>query len=261
MTLLLIRLFLAPLCVIAVSLAGRRWGVAAAGVLGGLPVVGGPILLALTLLHDREFGSEAAAGTLLGLGALTVFGVVYGYAARRFRPEVCLPLGWAGFLAGVAVLSLIEPPPGLALAMVCAGFLLARAALPDPHVAPAPAAMPPRWDLPARGLAAMALVMAVTAASGTLGPNLSGLLAPFPIAASVLAAFTHAQRGYEQAVILLRNLLIGYFGFAAFCFTVAVALPGMETGPAFALALVVTAVVQTADLALRRGPVARFAQS
>jgi hypothetical protein len=33
-TLLAAKILLAPLCVVAVSLAGRRWGVAVAGVLG-----------------------------------------------------------------------------------------------------------------------------------------------------------------------------------------------------------------------------------
>jgi hypothetical protein len=50
LAILLAKLLLAPACVVAVSLAGRRWGVAVAGLLGGLPVV---------------------AGTLLGLAALT----------------------------------------------------------------------------------------------------------------------------------------------------------------------------------------------
>jgi len=44
--------------VVAVALAGRRWGVAVAGVLGGLPVVAGPILLV-------EPSCTAAATTLL----------------------------------------------------------------------------------------------------------------------------------------------------------------------------------------------------
>jgi hypothetical protein len=82
-TLLAAKVLLSPLCVIAVSLAGRRWGVAVAGVLGGLPVVAGPILLVETLLHGRDFGADAAAGTLLGLAALTAFVVVYGRVATR----------------------------------------------------------------------------------------------------------------------------------------------------------------------------------
>jgi hypothetical protein len=73
---LLAKLLLAPACVVAVSLAGRRWGIAVAGILGGLPVVAGPILVVLTLVHGSAFGAEAAAGTLLGLAALTLFVVV-----------------------------------------------------------------------------------------------------------------------------------------------------------------------------------------
>ena len=86
MALLATKLLLAPLCVVAVSLAGRRWGVAVAGVLGGLPVVAGPILLVLTLLHGDAFGADAAAGTLLGLAALTAFVVVYGRVAPSSSP-------------------------------------------------------------------------------------------------------------------------------------------------------------------------------
>lgn len=58
MTLLTAKVILSPLCVVAVSLADRRWGIAVAGVLGGLPVVAGPILLVETLLHGRGFGAD-----------------------------------------------------------------------------------------------------------------------------------------------------------------------------------------------------------
>jgi hypothetical protein len=48
-TLLLVKLSLAPLLVVGSSLAGRRWGPALAGVLGALPLVAGPILLTVQL--------------------------------------------------------------------------------------------------------------------------------------------------------------------------------------------------------------------
>src|SRR5436305_13374342 len=57
MPLLLLKLVLAPSLVGATSLAGRRYGMRLAGVLGGLPVVVGPILLALALDHGRTFAS------------------------------------------------------------------------------------------------------------------------------------------------------------------------------------------------------------
>lgn len=254
MTLLAAKVLLSPLCVVAVSLAGRRWGMAAAGVLGGLPVVAGPILLVETLLHGRDFGSDAAAGTLLGLAALTAFVVVYGRAATRTGPARSVLCGWAAFLLGVAVLSPVKPPPALSLVFVAACFALGLRLLPPPPADPPAPVTPPWWDLPARALAALALVLALTAASGALGPHLSGLLAPFPIITSVLAVFTHAHGGAVQLDLLLRNFLRGFYGFAAFCFALTTALPASTTAVAFGLAAAVALGVQAAVFcSTRRG--------
>jgi len=250
-TLLATKVLLAPLCVVAVSLAGRRWGVAVAGVLGGLPVVAGPILLVETLLHGREFGADAAAGTLLGLAALTAFVVVYGRVAVAAGPAASVLCGWTAFLLGVAVLSPVQPPPELSLVLVGAGFALGLRLLPPAPAEPPAAATPPWWDLPARALAALGLVLTLTAVSGALGAHLSGLLAPFPIITSVLAVFTHGHGGSAQVIVLLRNFLIGFYGFAAFCFTLAIALPAQETAVAFGVATAAALSVQGTILALR----------
>jgi hypothetical protein len=250
-TLLAAKILLAPLCVVAVSLAGRRWGVAVAGVLGGLPVVAGPILLVETLLHGRSFGADAAAGTLLGLAALTAFVVVYGRIAGSAGPVPSLLCGWTAFLLGVAVLSLAQPPAALSLVVVGACFALGLRLLPPASSAPPAIATPPWWDLPARALAALGLVLALTAVSGALGPHLSGLLAPFPIITSVLAVFTHAHGGVAQVGVLLRNFLFGFYGFAAFCFVLAVALPTMTCAATFGLATAVALAVQATTFLLR----------
>ncbi|HXS46304.1 MAG TPA: hypothetical protein VN756_02465 [Solirubrobacterales bacterium] len=250
MTLLAAKILLSPLCVVAVSLAGRRWGVAVAGVLGGLPVVAGPILLVETLLHGRDFGADAAAGTLLGLVALTAFVVVYGRVAVA-GPGRSVLCGWTAFLLGVAVLSPVQPPPALSLVLVAACFALGLRLLP-PVLSPAAAAAPaPWWDLPARALAALGLVLALTAVSGALGPHLSGLLAPFPIITSVLAVFTHAQGGVAQVGVLLRNFLFGFYGFAAFCFMLAITLPTLSSAAAFGLATAAALAVQATTFLLR----------
>jgi hypothetical protein len=243
-TLLAAKILLSPLCVVAVSMAGRRWGMAAAGLLGGLPVVAGPILLVVTLAHGGKFGSDAAAGTLLGLAALTAFVVVYARLAPTVAPLPSLLCGWTAFLLGVALLSPLRPPPLASLVAVGLCFALGLRLLPPaPPLATAPAA-PPWWDMPARALAALALVLALTAASGALGPHLSGLLAPFPVITSVLAVFTHTHSGVAQVEVLLRNFLFGFYGFAAFCFTLAIALPGLATAAAFGLAVTAALAVQ-----------------
>jgi hypothetical protein len=213
MLLLATKLFLAPLCVVGVSLAGRRWGMGVAGVLGGLPVVAGPILLALTLIHGRSFGAESAAGTLLALAALTVFVVTYGRVAQVAGPLVSVLCGWTAFLGGVALLSLVTPPAGVSLLFVGACFAAGIVLLPSPRSPLPPAAPPPGWDLPARALGALILVLVITALAGALGAKLSG--------------------------------------FATFCFVLAIALPSLATAPAFGLALAVALLTQATSSLLR----------
>jgi hypothetical protein len=249
---LLAKLLLAPACVVAVSLAARRWGPAVGGILGGLPVVAGPILFVLTVVHGDDFGSSAAAGTLLGLCALATFVVVYARVAAALRPVGSLLCGWACFLAAVGLLDQIHPPDLVALGMAGACFALGLRLVPEP-AGPLPRAeKPPAWDLPARALASMALVVALTAVSGRLGPGLSGLLAPFPIITGVLAVFTHAHSGVGPVRVLLRNFLIGFYGFATFCFTLAIGLRSLGTAAGFLIATAVAVLTQLTVFAGRR---------
>jgi hypothetical protein len=248
---LALKILLSPACVVAVSMIGRRWGLAVAGVLGGLPVVAGPILLVETIQHGREFGAEAAAGTLLGLVALTAFVVVYGRAAMAIGPIRCVLAGWTAFLLVVALLDRVHLAAGISLLLAGAGFALGVQLLPTPPALP-PALVRPRWwDLPARAAAALALVLVLTGISDALGPHLSGLLAPFPIITSVLAFFSHGEFGAERTLVLLRNFLFGFYGFAAFCFVLAVSLPSLSTPAAFCVAVAAALAAQAAVFFLR----------
>jgi uncharacterized membrane protein (GlpM family) len=251
MSLLLLKVVLAPAFVVLASLVGRRHGVRVGGVVGGLPVIAGPILLVLALERGRSFASSAAAGTLLGIVALIAFVVAYVAASRRLAWPAALAAGWGAFLVGVAILEEVHTGAlaGLALAAAaCAGALVL---MPHPRsLAPSPA--PPRWDLLLRAVCAAVPVVAVTAAAHALGPHLSGLLAAFPIITPVLAAFTHAQQGPEGALRILRGFTAGFFAYALFCFVVAVAVRGGGLAVAFAAATVVALATQAVAVAVAR---------
>ena len=90
------------------------------------------------------------------------------------------------------------------------------------------------------------MVLAITIASGSLGATVSGLLAPFPILTSVLIVFTQLHHGARETQVLIRGFLLGFYGFAAFSFVLAVALPELSTGASFLLAIAVAAIVQLA---------------
>ncbi|HET7342380.1 MAG TPA: hypothetical protein VFL90_13040, partial [Methylomirabilota bacterium] len=107
----------------------------------------------------------------------------------------------------------------------------------------------PRWDLPARMAITTALVVGITGAAGALGPRLSGLLATFPVYASILAIFAH-RAGAAPAVQVLRGLLLGLFAFAVFFVVLGATLQRVGVAAGFALATVAALAVQGGSLAL-----------
>jgi hypothetical protein len=248
---LALKLVLAPAFVVGASLIGRRFGARAGGVVGGLPVVGGPILLVLAIVHDDAFAARAATASLLGLVSLSAFVVAYGGVALRASWPAALLAAWSAFLGLTVVFALltaaVHVPPTVGLVLACAAFLAARAVLPHASDASAPVPpAPPPWDLPVRAVCAAAMVLAITAVSSGLGPRVSGLLAPAPIITSVLAAFTQAQAGPETVLRLLRGMLTGFFSFALFCWTIAILLPHAALGVTFAAAALVAVLTQAA---------------
>jgi hypothetical protein len=251
--LLAVKVLLAPMFVVGASLVARRFGPRVGGLIAGLPVVAGPILLVYALAHGRAFAAGAAAGTLLGLVSLIAFVVVYARLAGRVFWGASLLAGWLAFALATLAFTAISIPVGGALALAGAGLLVGLASLPRPDGAVRAHSPPPAWDLPVRAGCALALVLALTAVAGWLGPQLSGLLAPFPIIATVLATFTHAQRGTGELLRLLRGLISGFGAFALFCFALAVSLRRLDTAAAFALASAVALATQGVMLALGGG--------
>jgi hypothetical protein len=244
MLLLAMKLLLAPALVVGASLTARRYGPRVGGLVGALPVVAGPILLAYALAHGRLFAAHAAAGTLLGLVSLTAFVVVYARLAGSVPWPVALLSGWAAFALGTVAFSAVAVPLGVALAVACASFAVGLALLPRAGAGETTQVALPAWDLPLRASCAAVLVLALTAVAGWLGPNLSGLLAPFPIIASVLATFTHTQRGVGETHMLLRALVSGFGAYALFCCTLALTLEPLGTAGAFACACAVALLAQ-----------------
>jgi hypothetical protein len=129
---LALKLILAPSFVVGASLIARRFGPRVGGLVGGLPVVAGPILLVLAIVHDRAFATRSATTSLLGLVSLTSFVVAYGFAARRFHWPTALTLAWLAFLAMTTLASTVHLAATPALALAFASFALGRAVLPRP---------------------------------------------------------------------------------------------------------------------------------
>jgi len=132
----------------------------------------------------------------------------------------------------------------LGWAWTVASLLPADEKLPEKEAATDEPAGWPWWDLPGRAAATVALVLTVTTLAGTVGPQVTGVLAPFPIGISVVSGFALAQRGSAAAVHVLRGIPQGLLGFSVFCFLVATLIRPAGTGAAFVVALACTLAVQ-----------------
>jgi hypothetical protein len=242
--LLVLKLVLVPGLVAGVTLGARRWGPQIGGWLTALPLVAGPTLAFLAIEQGDAFAARAALATLVGLIAVSAFGVVYGWVSLRCGWPLSLLAGVVTFLVATMLLLSVPWTSVTALVAALAGFALAARVLPGERPHPPPS-LAPAWDLPLRMIGTLAVVLTVTSVADRLGPALSGAFTPFPVALAVLLVFAHAQQGAPLAIRLLRGFLPAMWGFALFCLVVAQALVPLGPVLAFVLAIAAQLVVHS----------------
>jgi len=249
---LALKLVLTPLLVGAASLAGRRWGSSVSGWLIGIPFTSAPIAFFVSLDQGQRFAAATALGVMAGAISQAVFCLGYAWTAQRSAWPASLGAATVGFAASTIVLTPANLPAEpffvVVLVVLVVAIFLAPGRAPGAVV---PVAFP-WWDIPARMVAATGFVLVLTSAAPLLGPRLAGLIAPFPLYASVLAVFAHRMQGRDSAVGVVRGLLLGLFAFASFFLVLGVLLPA-GTALAFLVAITVALVVQTASLFAGRG--------
>ena len=249
MPLLLLKLTLTPLLVGGASLAARRWGPAIGGWIVALPLTSGPVLFFLALDQGPAFAADATVGTLLGLGAICGFCLGYLWASRR-GPGSAMVAASVGYVAvGLAVQPVTGAPFMLLVLAVVAAIAGVLRLLPTTTEG-GTGRTHPAWDLPARIIVATTFVVVITAIAPHLGPVTSGIVATFPVYASVLAVFEQVHGGRPGALGVLRGVLIGLFGTVAFYVVLRALLVPAGIAVAFGIAIAVTGLIGAA--ALRR---------
>lgn len=247
MPIVALKLVLGPTLIATASLVARRWGPSVGGWLVALPLTSGPVLFFLALDHGLDFAAVAAVGALAGLAAIAAFALAYALGGRP-GPVVGFGLGVAAFVAvGLVLQPVLDDPTWVVLAVVLAAISVALRGLPEGRGVPVTAEHP-RWDIPARMAVAVVLVFALTSVAPSLGARLSGLVATFPVYVSVMATFTQRHAGLAAATDLLRGLLVGLYGTAAFFLVVVVTVVPAGAVPAFAGAVVAALAIQAVAL-------------
>lgn len=216
---LLLKLTIVPIFIGLITLAGRKWGPTIAGLLGGLPVVGGPIIFFITLEQGVPFGIQTTVAGLGSCAALMFFSVTYCWACIQLHWTIAYIVAVAAWILSALVISQIHPPLMLATTLAIASLAIAPFTLPKPQ--PLNDAKAKANDLPLRMAAGALITIAITGLAPLLGSEWSGLLALFPVIGSVLAIFTHSQYGPAQVSNMYRGMIRGLYSLVGYLFTYA----------------------------------------
>jgi hypothetical protein len=242
MMILAFKLFITPLFIGSVTLAGRRWGPIVSGLLMGLPLTSGPISFILSHEYGLEFATKAAVGNLAGQASVCIFCLAYSLVAQKSNWMISAFTAITAFLMATLIWNNFSwqlLPAFIVLLVVIA--LVAR--LIPHHSLSLNVSIHPKWDLPARMIIATTFVILLTTFANILGPQLSGLISPFPVFGLVLAAFTHSQQGTRAASNLLRGVVLGSVSFAFFFLVVGAFLVSTGIVLTYVIALVVAVLV------------------
>jgi hypothetical protein len=215
--------------VAAATLLARRHGHRAGGLVGGLPLIAGPVSGVLLLAEPAAWVRDVAVMTLACLPATLLHAAVFARLALRRGTVACLVAANLAFAVAAALLGWIAPPGVLAAVAALAALVLVRRVLP-----PRPAsagltggqlASPDPWtDLPLRVGSAVALAGALMALSDAAPPAVAGWLLALPITGNVLPAFARARHGPEAAIAVVHGFVAGLGAFFGFFATLAAGL-------------------------------------
>ena len=245
MVILLFKLLTTPTLIAIATLVSRRFGQATGGWLVGLPLTSGPVAIFVAIEQGPAFAQVAASGSLEGTVGQAFFATTYATLARRWNWRLCLVGAAVAFIASGWLLSTLRLPMPALLLAACASLLVGLRLVGKPRLSSASVA-PPRWDVPARMAVASVLVLVITSLASAMGPNLTGLVAAFPIFALVLGVFAHTHQGPVAAQSVMRGLMLGLFGFTGFFAAVSLLATRVDLPLVFTAALVVNLAIHGA---------------
>ncbi|MGO9307365.1 MAG: hypothetical protein ACLP3R_27250, partial [Candidatus Korobacteraceae bacterium] len=156
----------------------------------------------MALEQGVGFAIKTSQGIILGYISQGVFCLVYAWLSSRYNWPFSVLLGWSIFFTVTIALDWVSVPlitcfTAVALSLVLILKLFPKIAMVASRLKTS------CWQIPIRILAATAMVLLITALAAWLGPQLSGLLAVFPVYATVLAVSIQRSQGATPVAQLL----------------------------------------------------------
>jgi hypothetical protein len=238
--------------VVTASLIAERVGPLIGAMVATLPIAAGPAYILLALDHDAQFIADSTVASLAVHAATGLFGTAYVFAAQRWSFAVTIAIAVGTWFA--CALFIRSMPWSLAGAIaLCAATYGACVPLVRRYLHVRVPAIARRWfDIPLRALLVAALVGAVVTIGANVGPQLTGILAVFPIVMLSLMLILHPRIGGAATAAIIANTMSGLVGFALSILALHLAVVRLGAPPALVLALSVSVVTNIAIFLVRR---------
>ncbi|MBE1301585.1 MAG: hypothetical protein GJ680_16990 [Alteromonadaceae bacterium] len=246
---LLIKLSLVPLFILLLSLASKRWGSFIAGSLSGLPIIAAPITVFIYLEQGETFAIASAHSTLLGIISLGLFCFSYCWAATTLNWIISLLISLLVYFAGAYFIATLFMEPTIALFLVLVSILIFRNTLPRVTTKESTVEVSLSQTL-ARMIAAAILVVTLTWLANIIGTQLTGVLTVFPLAASILAVFTHINYSKESVNFMLSGIIVGITSLATFYYSLLKVSELLSFSASICVSIIVAVCTQCAILYL-----------
>jgi hypothetical protein len=247
--------------VVLASLAAERAGPVVGAMIATLPLSAGPAYVFIALQHDAAFVAQSALASVVVTVVSAVFALVYAMRAQRHGVAASVLPAMATWLVLVLVVSAVPWSTMTGVVFTAAGLAICIAiGNRFPH-APVPP-VPRRWtDLMMRAAMVAGLVGIVVTASQVVGPNVTGLLAVFPVVLLSLIFILQPRIGGPATAAVFSNMPLGFVGFSLSCLTAHLLVERVGAAAGLAIALAVSIGCNLLFWAIRRRPAAKAAQS
>jgi hypothetical protein len=225
--------------VVTASFLVERSGPFLGAMIATLPISAGPAYVVLALEHGPGFIAQSSLASLSVNAGTVLFLTLYARVAPHHGLLASLAICFALWIACATAIIGLSPPLAGVLALNAAAFTIGFIALrhgTNRQVAPRKPA-PRWWDVPARALAVMGIVVTVLIVGRLLGPRAAGIAALMPVVLTSLAVILHPRIGGEATSVVFAHSLPGMVGFALSLLVLHLSVVPLGSPAALALAL------------------------
>jgi hypothetical protein len=211
---LVLRMAITAAFVVSASIITERSGPVIGALVATLPISAGPSYVFLALDHDAAFIAEGALASLPINAATIYLGLTYVVLAQRHRALLSTVAAVAVWIALASIIRLFHWTLAAGLIANVITFAICVPLLQRyRHVKKMPLLTRRWYDIPLRASLVATLVAVVVTSSGWVGPQVSGIIALFPVVFTSMMLILHPRIGGPPTAAVIANGAWGLMGF------------------------------------------------